>query len=532
MACLTRSDIHRAVRNAGAMLAGLWLALGTAAPAVAIDLGTLVMPGKVIEGHADVETECSRCHRAFDSSAQDGLCLDCHPKVEGDFTAREGLHGRAVRGSASPCRTCHSDHLGRDADIVGLDPETFDHRRTDFALLGAHLRLGCSACHSDGHKHREAPSDCLSCHRRDDPHRSRLGEDCEKCHVATTWREARFDHSKLKFQLDGGHAGLDCALCHPAERYADTPIECNACHRLNDVHRGRFGTRCEQCHSSQSWTKAGFDHAKKTKFALLGKHQQLACKRCHTPLQPEAKLDMRCVSCHRADDDHEGALGGACDSCHRAEGWRRTTFDHRRDAKLALEGAHEKLPCAVCHQGVFQEKRKKRDCVACHIDDDAHHGQQGKRCGDCHQQRSWLTEVAFDHDVSSFPLLGLHAVAICEDCHEGATFRDTSERCVDCHRGRDVHEGRLASGCGLCHNPNGWRLWYFDHRRQTDYPLRGAHRDLNCLDCHRTAVRDKVQLSKNCESCHSLDDPHRGSFGARCDDCHRETRWKEVRLRR
>ena len=31
---------------------------------------TLVMPGEVIEGHAELEAECSNCHKAFDRARQ------------------------------------------------------------------------------------------------------------------------------------------------------------------------------------------------------------------------------------------------------------------------------------------------------------------------------------------------------------------------------------------------------------------------------------------------------------------------------
>ena len=48
------------------------------------DIETLLMPGDVIEGHADVEAECSSCHKSFDKKAQRGLCMDCHEVVADD----------------------------------------------------------------------------------------------------------------------------------------------------------------------------------------------------------------------------------------------------------------------------------------------------------------------------------------------------------------------------------------------------------------------------------------------------------------
>lgn len=525
--------MHRpALRVASPVLVCLLCLLWPAVDAAAVDLGMLVMPGEVIVGHADVEKDCGRCHRAFDAAAQEELCLECHPDVKRDRALGMGLHGLANGGAESSCRDCHTDHLGRDADIVGLDPDTFDHGRSDMALEGAHRRVRCSDCHLDGHRYRETPHDCLSCHRRDDRHRGRMGEQCEKCHTTTQWSEIRFDHSRSKFPLEGAHVSVDCGLCHPEERYTDTPASCNACHRLNDVHRGRFGGSCEQCHSVQTWRKAGFDHDRETRFPLRGGHRSLSCRQCHTGDQSSERIDSSCVACHRADDDHDGGFGPRCARCHSPQGWKKTKFDHRRDAKLELEGRHRKLPCTACHRGTLQSEKLERRCTTCHAEDDVHRGQEGERCDDCHRQRSWLDDIVFDHDVSRFPLLGLHALAGCEDCHARMTFRDESGRCVDCHRERDVHESRLGPDCSRCHNPNDWLVWRFDHRRQSRFPLRGAHRNLNCLDCHDTPVRARISLSKRCESCHALDDPHRGSFGLGCGNCHGESRWQEARVGR
>ena len=57
-----------------------WLA--TAAGAQSLE--GVLMPGKVIAGHAKFEQECANCHVKFDKAAQDGLCLDCHKEVARD----------------------------------------------------------------------------------------------------------------------------------------------------------------------------------------------------------------------------------------------------------------------------------------------------------------------------------------------------------------------------------------------------------------------------------------------------------------
>jgi Zn finger protein HypA/HybF involved in hydrogenase expression len=60
--------------------------LTTFAQSHAQDIETLLMPGKVIEGHAEVEAECSSCHKSFNKSAQRDLCMDCHEDVAGDVS--------------------------------------------------------------------------------------------------------------------------------------------------------------------------------------------------------------------------------------------------------------------------------------------------------------------------------------------------------------------------------------------------------------------------------------------------------------
>ena len=53
--------------------------------AVSAGIKSLVMPGKVIEGHAKYENECGRCHKSFSKESQNHLCRDCHETVDVDI---------------------------------------------------------------------------------------------------------------------------------------------------------------------------------------------------------------------------------------------------------------------------------------------------------------------------------------------------------------------------------------------------------------------------------------------------------------
>jgi len=514
--------------------AAIWTIAMVFAPwqAGAETLEKLLMPGKVISAHAKYEDKCETCHEPFSKTSQRRLCLDCHKKVAADVERKVGFHGRHAAVGGVECKHCHTEHVGRDADVVGLDRETFDHHQTDFVLKGAHTRVRCSLCHVEGKTYREAPSQCVACHKDSDPHKGRLGKKCEKCHDSRNWREVRFDHDRTDFRLTGKHREIACTGCHLNQRYEDAPTRCAACHRLNDAHGGRYGDKCETCHSAEKWKSVSFDHDRDTKFRLEGAHRKATCAACHSAPLYQQKLGTACLDCHRNDDAHKGRYGPKCQTCHNVEAWKRVRFDHDKDTKFRLRGRHAKLTCAACHKGDVYKEELSTECQACHRQDDVHKGQEGVKCQSCHNEQDWTGRVFFEHDLTRFPLIGLHATVPCEACHLTAAYKDAALECVSCHKPDDVHKRRLGPACAQCHNPNGWNLWRFDHDKQTDYVLDGAHKELACKACHRTQVERKIELSKTCNSCHQRDDIHRGNFGRQCEQCHVTRSFREINVRR
>ncbi len=423
----------------------------------------LVTPGPVIAGHAKLEQDCSNCHKPFSRGSQTQLCLACHKETARDRQLVRGIHGRQTAAAKQECTHCHTDHMGRHADIVLLDRETFNHTSTNFELRDAHKAVQCDGCHAQNVKFRDAPGRCFDCHKADDPHKGRLGEGCDNCHDEATWaRTKAFDHDKTKFPLQAAHRNVACLSCHVGERYTGIGTACVDCHRIQDVHGGRYGAKCETCHDQNKWMTIRFNHDKDTKFPLRAAHAKVKCDACHTGDLYRDKLLTTCVSCHRKDDRHEGQLGVRCESCHGEDNWRRV--------------------------------------------------------------------VSFDHDVTRFPLIGRHTVVTCEECHRSLRFKDAALACASCHRDQH-HEGRLGANCALCHNPNGWARWLFDHDKQTRYPLTGAHRGLDCQACHTTKNVTKITLSTSCYACHQKDDVHRGALGQTCERCHVTTSFKQVSKR-
>lgn len=556
-------------------------------------LERVLMPGKVIQGHAKTEGQCNKCHARFNRAGQDALCGGCHKDVARDIAQKQGFHGRAREGK--PCRDCHTEHKGREARLVVLDEKKFDHRQTDYLLKGKHAEVECKQCHRPGSKYRSAQATCIACHKPDDEHKGKLGTQCADCHTETNWKEAKFDHDKTRFRLEDKHAKVECKDCHKDNAFKNTPVACASCHRKDDKHKGRYGEKCQTCHNAKIWSDVLFDHDADTRYVLRGKHRQTRCDSCHTGNNLyRDKLQTTCVACHKEDDKHKNTLGTDCAKCHVERDWNEARFDHGT-SRFPLRGKHEYVECKACHKSVIF-KETPMTCIACHKKQDRHKGSLGELCGDCHGERNWK-EHRFDHDKTRFALSGKHREAKCDDCHKDQKYRNTPAACLACHRKDDVHKGqqgekceschdaggwkratfnhgrshfplvgrhltveckkchltpqfkdaksecvachdkedvhkrRLGTQCESCHNARSWRLWDFNHNTRTRFRLDGGHRGLDCYACHKTPVAGKAVLPMSCASCHEKDDVHEGSYGPKCESCHETGSFKQIKSR-
>ena len=503
----------------------------TMGQASADSIEKLIMPGKVVKAHAKYEHDCNKCHQVMDRGSQKSLCLDCHKKVAKDIKLGRGFHGKYKSVNSQTCKSCHIEHAGRDADIIKLDKHLFKHRYTDFPLEDAHANLNCKSCHQAGKKYRDTPSQCYICHKKN-PHNGKLGKQCSKCHSQSLWTEISFNHNKTDFRLTGAHDKVSCNSCHINNRYKNTPKTCFSCHGVDDVHQGRNGNKCQKCHNTRSWKKLQFDHNKNTKFKLLGRHAEIDCKSCHPKNPYKVKIKQDCFSCHKKDDEHKGNYGEKCNTCHGTARWSKVIFDHNRDTRYHLTGKHQKVQCIACHKGNIYKNKAPKECASCHRLDDVHKEQSDKNCQKCHNTSSWNTKIAFDHDLSSFPLIGMHAVTPCDECHLSKRFKKAPKECNDCHKSKDVHKRRLGIDCDQCHNPNGWGLWQFDHDQDTRFRIDGAHTRLHCYSCHSKPAPNGIATGSSCGSCHAGDDPHSNQFGPICGQCHDTTSFKHIHMMR
>jgi len=342
------------------------------------------------------QVECRQCHKSenFRAPLPHGRCIDCH---------RDSHQGQFAGRSGGECAPCHSE--------TGWKPARFgaaEHASTKFPLRGKHAAVACGSCHPGsgaGVNYHPAFASCNQCHK--DRHGGQFagaphGNRCEHCHEEASWQEVHYtvrDHSRSRFPLAGAHAAVPCSDCHKKGdegrvfRLAETA--CRHCHA--DPHLSaaeltageklsaaakRFG--CESCHVARAWRETqAFDHDR-TRFRLAGKHRGVPCTGCHKPavlgarrLTAFAGTPEACASCHA--DPHAGqfSAGAAaqpdCARCHTVSNWRPTEFDHHKHSGFSLAGAHERVPCRLCHPARQQGELRvvvyrgiPRACQGCH----------------------------------------------------------------------------------------------------------------------------------------------------------------------
>ena len=396
-------------------------------------------------GHLNKKVKCTDCHKAGKKYREaTSYCNDCHKK---DDKHKGGL--------GTDCAKCHVEKAWKDV--------TFDHDKTKFKLVGKHVDVKCEKCHA-GNKFKDTPMTCIACHKKDDKHKGKLGPKCESCHTAKSWKEVLFDHDKTHFPLLGKHKEVKCDKCHEGNKFKNTPKLCSACHKKDDekAHKGKFGQKCETCHTEKDWKDILFDHDKKTKYPLVGKHKQAKCTSCHKGDLYKDKLATECSSCHDKDDKHKGQEGKKCETCHKEESWNKTTFNHSTMSTYPLLGRHMLVECKKCHTASPLFKDLKTDCWSCHEKEDTkiHKRRFGTECKVCHNTRDWKA-WDFDHNKTNFRLTGPHkkVAGNCYACHKlpmgSKVLAPTA--CGTCHDRDDVHNGNFGDRCERCHEGNDWK---------------------------------------------------------------------------
>ncbi len=110
---------------------------------------------------------------------------------------------------------------------------------------------------------------------------------------------------------------------------------------------------------------------------------------------------------------------------------------------------------------------------------------------------------------------------------------------------QNPHGAALKFDCAACHSPEGWEIAkdFWEEREtlvipsddrvgvpvkskrfrhdQTDFPLTGGHKVVDCRSCHQTLVFEEAQ--SDCISCHT--DLHQMTAGDDCARCHSTNHW-------
>lgn len=294
------------------------------------------------------------------------------------------------------------------------------------------------------------------------------------------------------------------------------------------------------------------------------------CLKCHElSAGPSAK---KCLECHREIaaglDDRRGyhyqtvnVEEKTCFECHSDHAGRDfhlirwpdgvNNFAHKLTG-YELEGKHKQLKCRDCHKADLIRENLSRfgdqvnvsrtflglhtGCLDCHPNQ--HRGQLSGDCLRCHTNDGWKPAPGFDHQKTTYPLVGKHGTVACAKCHETIEKKDPAwsgsesfvrytglsfANCTPCHK--DVHKGIFGTTCTECHNAADWRdvpETKFDHSK-TRYPLLGLHAGLACAKCHAPKEKKAPLAHERCTNCHF--DAHFGQLVKRadkgaCESCH------------
>jgi len=294
-------------------------------------------------------------------------------------------------------------------------------------------------------------------------------------------------------------------------------------------HGDSFRANCDDCHKTDSWKvnlkTITFDHGE-TKFPLVGQHQVVACKDCHSSLE-FAKTQKECNACHT--DIHEQTVGNECSRCHTPNSWIVTNITqlHQR-SRFPLLGAHTTAECKDCHTNLVSSAPSKAtvsllrfdplgvNCYDCHNSNyqnttKPNHvlGNYSKNCTECHNINSisW-SGAGINHNF--FPLEGGHSNTNCTTCHTSGSFSKIPADCASCHSpdyqaAKNPSHNTLgfSKNCKECHSLSpGWKpADYKDHDTRLFPIYSGKHKGEwdKCSDCH---TNGSTYSSFSCIDCH------------------------------
>ncbi len=516
-----------------------------------------------------MKVTCEKCHSQKGNKKGIYKVEDystCNASGCHDTKARGGLvHGNKFKDQK--CADCHT--------VDGWKSTKFNHNAPSYKgykLTGKHARVKCDKCHKRDPVTKVphfkpinyetcSGKGCHDTKSRGNIHGTQFkSKKCDDCHTVKGWKPTTFNHSSKKYagyKLEGKHTEVKCLNCHKPQRGTKTVVykpinssSCNVkgCHdsasKSGKAHGKQFkGQKCEDCHTVKGWKPSVFNHNSPTYggYKLTGKHKEAKCEKCHTKGKDRKVVykPIKTDTCNGSGCHDTKARGGTvhgsqfkdkkCASCHITADWKKLLFEHNKQSKYKLEGKHAKAKCDKCHKkGKY--KPLKSECIDCHRKDDKHKGSLGANCKECHDSFAWAPKGNF-HNLTGFPLEGLHTQQGCKDCHKepGIFGGLNGTDCTSCHI--DPHFNQLGTTCDDCHSALDWTPTKFKHG-MTTFRLEGQHRVAECQSCHLN--REYRLAERDCVDCHNADSTRGGSFvysasnvvhsssaNTNCQDCHK-----------
>jgi hypothetical protein len=215
--------------------------------------------------------------------------------------------------------------------------KSFDHLLTGFPLFGAHARVPCGTCHTNGVL-KGTPTQCVQCHGGPGMRAATYKPynhvptqlPCDQCHNQMLWSGARFDHTAV--------APGSCLQCHNGSTAPGKPSG----HPVTSEP-------CDACHGTTSWLPAKFNHA----GVAPG-----TCLTCHGVTAPGLPSGHFVETVNRS-----------CDACHTTSAWL-PLIDYLHTSPY-YPGRHKSsVTCNDCHNNTeiiaWPNAADKAFCGGCH----------------------------------------------------------------------------------------------------------------------------------------------------------------------
>jgi NMD protein affecting ribosome stability and mRNA decay len=472
---------------------------------------------------------CTDCHVNNNYALNTTACVSCHLKDYQGTTAPN----HASANFPQTCDTCHDTTNWMDA--------TFNHNNTGFPLTGSHTvpPRACTDCHVSNNYNLNSTA-CVTCHLKDyqgttSPNHvtANFPQTCNTCHDTNLWTNSTWNHSSTGFPLTNSHLvpPRTCTDCHVNSNYSLTSTLCYSCHQKDYAGTTSpphatvgFPTTCDTCHDTNLWTDATFNH-NNTSFPLTGTHTTTACATCHVN-NNYTTLPTTCVGCHQTDYNnattpvaHAAAnFPTTCANCHDTVLWTDGKFDHSTTG-FTLTNSHLVPPrlCTDCHVNNNYSLNSTL-CYSCHQANftgttNPAHVSAGfpTTCELCHDTIVW-TDSTFNHNNTTFPLVGTHTTTPCANCHVNANYTTLPTTCIGCHQtdyngttnpphSASANSTFFPTTCLNCHLSTliDWTGASFPHTTYTRFSTTHGNAGGVCSTCHITMTNLAIF---QCTGCH------------------------------